>query len=111
MPFVLRFVQKFHPKDRDEFMQWESKFAAMEQRRDNLPRGRRSQPVTGQLPTNSLIWECEFASLAQAQEAIVSLSNDEEHELLYRRQVAYLTEAYTEINEVLDFSMPGEFEP
>ena len=111
MPYVLKFVQKFHPKDRGEFMRWEAMFAAMEQRRDDLPKGRRSQPVTGQLPTNSLIWECEFATLADAQQAILTFSNDEEHELLCQRQVAYMTEAYTEINEVLDFGTDGEMEP
>lgn len=103
VPYTLRFVQKFRPQDRVEFMKWESMFAAMEQRRDDLPKGRRSQPVTGQLPTNCLIWECDFPTLADVQQAILALSTDGEHELLYRNQVAYMTEAYTEINQILDF--------
>ncbi len=111
MPFVLRFVQTYHPRDRVEFMKWEALFAAMEQRRDDLPKGRRSQPVRGQLPTNSLIWECDFETLADAQAAILSFSNDEEHQRLYQGQVAYMTEASTEINEVLTFATAGELEP
>jgi len=111
MPFVLRFVQKYHPKDSVEFMRWEALFAAMEQRRDDLPKGRRSQPVAGRLPTNSLIWECEFETPAEAQAAIVAFSNDEEHQRLFAGQAAFITEAYTEINEVLTFGLAGEPEP
>jgi hypothetical protein len=109
--YTLRFVQKFRPQDRAEFMKWESMFAAMEQRRDDLPKGRRSQPMAGPLPTNSLIWECDFTTLADAEQAILALSNDGEHEVLYRQQAAYMTEAYTEITEILDFGMSGEGKP
>ena len=111
MPYTLRFIQKFRPQDRVEFMKWESMFAAMEQRRDDLPRGRRSQPVTGQLPTNCLIWECDFATFADAQRALESLSKDQEHALLCQEQIAYMTEAFTEINEILEFGAAGELAP
>ena len=107
MAYVLRFVQHYLPEQRAAFMKLEAKFAAMEQRRNDFPRGRRSQPYAGREPLQTLIWECEFPSLAEAQAALSKIESDAEHEALFREQVPYMTETYTEINEILDFVDQG----
>jgi len=104
MPFVLRFVQRYSPVDRKAFMDLEARFAAMEKRRGDLPKGRRLQPYAGREQTSTLIWECEFATLNAAQQALARLEADPEHDQLFRQQVPYMTEAFTEIYEVLEFA-------
>jgi len=84
-------------------MQVEAKFAAMERQRCDFPKGRRLQPCTGREPSNTLIWESEFPTLAEAQAAISMLSCDNGHEELFQQQVPYITDAYIEIHEVLVF--------
>ena len=103
MAYIVRFVQHYHPEQRAAFMEVEAKFAAMEQRRTDWPKGRRSQPFAGREPSHTLIWESEFPSLAEAQAALSRISADAEHEALFREQAPYMTRTYTEINEVLDF--------
>jgi hypothetical protein len=102
MSYIVRFVQRYAPEQRAAFMQVEAKFAAMERRRNDFPRGRRSQPFAGREPSNTLIWECEFPSLSDAQAALDKISSDAEHESLFLEQVPYMRELYTEICEILD---------
>jgi hypothetical protein len=103
MGYVLRFVQRYRPDQRTNFMKVEAKFAAMEQRRSDLAKGRRLQPHTGREPSHTLIWEAEFPTLAEAEAAVAKLSADAEHEALFGEQAPYMTETYTEINEILKF--------
>ncbi|MFA6109016.1 MAG: hypothetical protein WDA75_09605 [Candidatus Latescibacterota bacterium] len=107
MPYILRFVQRYRPADREAFMHLEARFAALERRRPDLPQGRRSQPYAGRDPANTLIWECEFPSLAATQEGLARIGADPEHAALYQAQVPYFLEAWTEISEVLDFPESG----
>jgi hypothetical protein len=107
MPFILRFVQSFRPDDREAFMKLEADFAAMEQRRSDFPQGRRRQPYAGRLPTNTLICEFEYATLAEVQQALATLAGDAEHERLFRLQAPYMLDAWTEIDEVLEFPAGG----
>ena len=102
MAYVLRFVQHYRPADRTVFMELESQFVALERRRNDFPKGRRLQPYAGREPSCTLIWESEFRTLAQAQEALALIEGDAEHEKLFRQQVPYMTDAYTEIDQVLD---------
>jgi len=103
MAYVLRIVQRYLVKDRADFMALEAKFAAMEQQRSDFMRGRRLQPCLGRQPSNTLIWESEFPTLADAQAAIAKLGSDPQHEHLFRQQDAYITDAWMEIDEVLEF--------
>ncbi len=103
MAYILRFVQRYRPADRARFMALEAQFAALEKRRPDLPQGRRSQPFAGREQTCTLVWECEFPTLAAAQDALVRLDADPEHEALFQQQAPYMTEAYTEVYEVLEF--------
>ena len=102
MAYVLRFVQHYRLADRAVFMELEAKFAEIEHRRADFPKGRRLQPYAGREPTCTLIWESQFPTLAGAQEALARIEGDSEHEKLFRQQVPYMTDAYTEIYEVLD---------
>ena len=104
MTYILRFVQRYAVADRARFMALEAQFAALERRRPDLPQGRRSQPYAGREPSCTLIWECEFPTLAAVHDALARLSADPEHEALFQQQASYMAEAFTEIYEVLDFS-------
>jgi hypothetical protein len=103
MPFVLKFVQRYRASEREAFMKLEAKFAAMERRRPEMPKATRMTPYAGREPSNTLIWECAFDTLDDAQKALALLASDPEHEGLFRQQVAFFEDAYTEIYEVLEF--------
>ena len=103
MPFILRFVQRYRAADRDRFMELEAKFVALEKKRDAFPKGRRCQPYSGREPGNTLIWECEFPSLEDAQAALAKMEGDPEHDELFAQQVPFFKDAWTEIYEVLEF--------
>jgi hypothetical protein len=103
MRYVLRFVQHYQPDQRAAYMNVEAKFAAMERRRPDFPQGRRLQPYAGREPSNTLVWECEFPSVAEVQAALAKISTDDEHEILFCEQIQYIREHYTEISEILEF--------
>ena len=102
MAAILRFVQRYELKDRQAFMDLEKKFVDMEQRRTGWPKGRRSQPYAGREPNNTIICEFEFATRAEAEDAIAMMAADPEHEALFRQQVVYMKDTYSEINELLE---------
>jgi len=102
MPFVLQFVQKYRPGDRDKFMALEARFSELE-RNGDLPQGQRLQPYSGRESTNTLIWRCQFSSLAEAEEALSKIAAHPGHDELYRQQVSLFLDAWTEIYEVLEF--------
>lgn len=103
MAYVLRFIQQYKPSNRKAFLDIESKFRQFEQRLPDFQLARRSQPVAGREPTHSIIWECEFPSLAHVQNALTTLSSDPTHTQLFEQQSAYITDLRTEILEVLEF--------
>jgi hypothetical protein len=80
----------------------EAKFAAMENRRPDMPKAQRLLPYAGREPLNTLIWQCQFPDLAAAQAVLALLATDPEHEQLCQRQRPFMLDAYTEIYEVLE---------
>ncbi len=102
MAYVLRFVQRYRPAERKQFMDLEAEFCAMENRRSDWFHGRRYQPYAGREPSNTLIWETDFCTLAEVQEALDRIAADAEHEKLFRQQAPFMTDAYTEIDEILE---------
>ena len=102
MSYVLRFVQEYRVDDRAAFMDLEARFAEMERRRDDWPTGRRLQTHAGAEPTNALIWEATFHTLADAEAALAAVDDDPEHAELFEQQAPFITRARTEILEVLD---------
>ncbi len=102
MAYVLRFVQRFRAKDDAAFMALEALFADLE-RRKGWPQGRRSRPLAGREPGNTLIWECEYPSLEEVNRTLATLARDPDHARLLKRQIPFFVEAWTEIDEVLEF--------
>jgi hypothetical protein len=103
MAYILRFVQHYRPSDHNTFLQLESKFKDLERRCPNFPQGRRYQPVAGGEPTHTLIWECEFPSLHDVQNALSQVAADDTHTELFAQQSPLITDMRTEIYKVLDF--------
>jgi hypothetical protein len=97
LTYLLRFVQKFQPDKREAFMELERKFIELERSAEEFPKGKRFTPYSGREAVNTLIWESEFETLEAAQEALAFLERDSRHEALYRQQVPYFLDAYTEI--------------
>ena len=102
MAYVLRFVQRFRARDEGAFMALEAQFEALE-RRKGWPRGRRSRPFAGREPVHTLVWDCEFATLADVNHAVAAMADDPDHGRLLKKQLPYFLEAWTEIYELLDF--------
>jgi hypothetical protein len=107
MAYILRFVQSYKPANRREFLALESQFQELEEHSPVLPCGRRSQPISGCTSTNTLIWECEFPSLAEIQQALLRMADDPTHSSLWEQQAPYIIEMRTEILELLDTSRGG----
>ena len=101
MAYILRFVQRYLPAERSRFMELEAQFAELERRRPDWPKGRRSQPYAGREQTCTLVWECEFPTLAALEAALALMACDPEHERLFREAAPTMTDMYTEIYEVL----------
>ncbi len=55
-------------------------------------------------PVNTLVWECEFASLEDVQHALKEMADDPAHAVLFERQLPYILEARTEIYKVLNLN-------
>lgn len=102
MAYVLRFVQEYAVGQRERFLELEARFAEMERRRPDWPRGRRLQILAGAEPTNALIWECTFPTLEELHAALARIEADPEHAALFAEQAPLIVRARTEILEVLD---------
>ncbi len=102
MPYILRLIQQYHPSFAHKFMELESRFQELERDTPSLPKGKRYQPLSGSEPTNTLIWECEFSSLAEVQSAIDDMAAHPGHFVLFEEQLPYISKTVTEIYKVLD---------
>ncbi len=102
MHYVLRFVQHFNLSDERTFMALERHFAELERKHQELPKGRRLQPLSGREPRHTLIWECEMPSLAAVNEALATFAASADHDRLFQQQAPTMLDSYTEIYEVLD---------
>jgi len=101
MAYKLRFVQKIDQSKKHEFLEIEKKFAAFEKANPHMPQGRRFLPVTGKEPTNTLIWECEFATLEDVTTQLQAIYDNPEHEILLQQQIPFMQDSYAEIYEEL----------
>jgi hypothetical protein len=86
MSITMRVIQRFDFKHEEDFMALERKFAELEARRDDFPKGRRMQPIAATDVRNTLIWECEFPDLDSAQKALDFCVGDAEHDVLFKQQ-------------------------
>ena len=96
MSVTMRILQRFDVRHEKEFLELERQFAELEQRRPDYPKGRRMQPISGMLPCNTLVWECEFPDLDSARAALAFFEGDAEHEELFRKQSRFFEEVRVE---------------
>lgn len=101
MAYLLRFVQRIDQAHKAEFLEIEKQFVRFEEEH-GMPRGRRFLPVSGALPNNSLVWECEFSTLEELTRQLTAIQAHPEHERLLARQIPFMQDSYTEIYETLD---------
>jgi hypothetical protein len=102
MAYLLRFVQRFETRHQQEFLDLEGRFAELERDEPGLPNGRRYLASFGREPQNTLVWECEFASLSLALDGAAALAAHPRHDELFALQARYITESYTEVYEAFD---------
>jgi hypothetical protein len=103
MGIVMRILQQFEPSHEQEFMALEQKFDELEKQRPDYPKGKRMQPVSANEPVNTLIWQYEFPDIETAHKTLDFFSGDEGHEVLFRKQVAFMKEIRIEFYKTLDF--------
>jgi len=102
MSYKLRFVQTFKQDKAKEYLEIEKLFASFEQKYPEVPKGNRYIPCSGREPSNTLIWECDFATLEETQKAQAFFLTDSRHEELFQQQAAYIIGTYTEIYRPYD---------
>jgi len=100
----MRIVQRFNHFHDKDFMALEAEFAKLEKRHPHLPQGRRLRPISGMLPTHTLIWEGEFDSLEAARAALRAFENDPEHAALFARQGPLIEEIRVEFYEKMELT-------
>ena len=103
MSITMRILQQFDVRHEKEFMDLEKLFARLEARRKDYPRGRRMKPVSGTLPCNTLVWECEFPDIQSAKKALSFFEGDSDHEKLFKKQVRFFENVRIEFYENLDY--------
>ena len=102
MSVTMRIMQQFDPVHEAEFMALEKKFADLERRRPDFPRGKRLQPLSASEPCNTLIWQCEFPDIESAHKTLAFFSGDKEHEKLLEKQIIYFRQVKVEFYNNLD---------
>ena len=102
MAVILRLTQQYHPSSKKEFYALEKQFAELEHR-GLLPRGERLAPISAREPSNTIIWQCRFESLAAAEAALQKIENSPEHTELGKRQHPLFQQSWIEFYEVLDY--------
>ena len=101
MPYKLRLIQQYQVSKEKEFWDLEMKFAELEKRRPDFPKGRRLKPVSGMLPSNTLIWECDFPTLDEAKACLSFFEGDAEHDVLFQKQSPLMQDVRVEFYEVI----------
>lgn len=103
MSITMRLIQQFDAPNEAEFMRIERKFAEMEARRPDYPKGKRLQPISGGLPSNTFIWECVFPDIQSAHDSMSFFHGDDEHEELFARQGPLIRDVRIEFYQNLEF--------
>lgn len=97
MVYKLRFVQYFDKSDTEAFWKWEKKFVELEEKTPELKVGKRFAPVIGREPTNTMIWEAEYATMEEAVRVLETLEQNSEHDELLENQIKYMRDTYVEL--------------
>jgi len=102
MAYLLRFTQQYQAAHHEEVIKLEAQFKEIERQDPEFPQGRRYQPFASGEATHTLIWECEFPSLAAVQRALEKIESDPAHTKLFAEQSVFFTGMRTEIFKMLD---------
>ena len=86
MAIILRLVQQFHPSRKQEFLELEKEFAALEDR-GVLPKGERMMPIAAREPANTFIWQRRFENLSAAEATLKLFDSSSEHTELAKKQL------------------------
>ena len=97
MSYKLRFVQAFLPERAKDYLTIEEMFHNYEQVNLLAPKGTRYILDAGEESSNILIWECEFPTLEEVNEAKNFLMNDHIHAELLALQSQYIISTHIEI--------------
>ncbi len=97
MSYKLRFTQKFKQEFINEYLELERKFEQLEKETPEFPKGKRYLPYIGRESSDTLIWECDFPTLHEAQHALALMLADNRHEELFAQQARYILGTHTEI--------------
>jgi hypothetical protein len=101
MSYILRLVQRYESSAAGAFLKLESEFKDLERRSPQFPQGKRYQLLSEGESTNTLVWEGEFASLDEVQNALSKMADDPIHTALFEKQRPYIIDMRTEIYKVL----------
>jgi hypothetical protein len=96
----MRLVQRFEASQRDSFLELEQEFIALEESGE-LPLGQRMLPLSAIEPNNTLIWQRQFDTLADAEAALKSMEDHPEHTRLFLLQGPLIQESWVEFYSVL----------
>jgi hypothetical protein len=102
MSVTMRIIQRFDPRYEKEFMALEREFARLEAERPDYPKGKRTQPISGREPCNTLIWEAEFPDLEAARGVLDFFQGDAAHEALLAKQIPYFRDVRVEFYHNLE---------
>ena len=82
----MRILQSFDAGKEAEFMKLEREFEKLELTHKDFPKGRRFCPISSALPSNTLIWECDFPNLDAAHAVLKFFAGNPDHEALAVQQ-------------------------
>lgn len=102
MAVILRLIQQFHPAKKQEFLELEKQFVALEAK-GILPKGERLMPIAAREPANTFIWQRQFENLSAAEATLKLFETNSEHTELAEKQLPCFTDAWVEFYEVLEF--------
>jgi hypothetical protein len=99
---ILRLIQQYQPAHKVEFHALEKQFAQLEHQ-GILPKGERLVPIAGREPSNTIVWQCRFESLAAAEKALNHIDANVEHTDLAKKQHPMYQQSWIEFYEVLEY--------
>jgi hypothetical protein len=102
MSYKLRFVQQFKQEYEKEYLDIERQFQEFEKSNPQAPVGKRYLCCSGRDASNTLVWECDFDTLTELQQAHAFFLTDSIHEDLFRTQAKYIIGTHTEIYKPID---------
>jgi hypothetical protein len=97
----MRILQTFDAGKEAEFMKLEQEFEKLELMHKDFPRGRRFCPISSALPSNTLIWECDFPNLDAGHAALKFFAGNPHHEALAVQQRPFIRDVRIEFLESL----------